>query len=119
MHRLWAVVDESALRRVMGSPEVMGEQYHHLLAKGQQANITVQIVPDSKGATCAYGRAFTILTPESNSPIIYLEDFRDARYVRAHDEVAQHVLAFDHLRASALDDHASMDLVREYINDLA
>jgi hypothetical protein len=79
----------------------------------------VPVVPDSKGATCAYGRAFTIITPESNSPLIYLEDFRDARYVRERDEVAQYVLAFDHLRASALDDHASINLVRKYINDLA
>jgi transcriptional regulator with XRE-family HTH domain len=119
LHRLWAVVDESALRRRIGSPEVMREQYQHLLAKAQQANITIQIIPESKGATCAYGRTFTILTPESNSPIVYLEDFRSAHYVRERDEVAQYVLAFDHLRASALDDHASMDLVKEYLNDLA
>jgi DNA-binding XRE family transcriptional regulator len=119
LHRLWAVIDESALRRVIGGPEVMKEQYRHLRAKAQQANITVQIIPDGKGATCAYGRTFTILTPESNSPIVYLEDFRSAHYVRERDEVAQYVLAFDHLRASALDDHATMNLIREYIDDLA
>jgi DNA-binding XRE family transcriptional regulator len=118
-HRLWAVIDESALRRLMGDPAVMKEQYQHLYSKAQQANITVQIIPDSKGATCAYGRTFTILTPESNSPIVYLEDFRNAHYVRERDEVAQYVLAFDHLRASALDDHASMNLIREYIDALA
>ncbi len=119
LHRLWAIIDESALRRIIGGPEVMAEQCRHLRAQAQQANVTVQIIPDGKGATCAYGRAFTILTPESNSPIIYLEDFRSAHYVRERDQVAQYVLAFDHLRASALDDHASMDLIREYINDLA
>lgn len=119
MHRLWAVIDESALRRTLGGPEIMKEQYEHLVSKAQQANITVQVIPDSKGATCAYGRAFTILTPESNSPIVYLEDFRSAHYIRERDEVAQYVLAFDHLRASALDDHASIDLIREYINALA
>lgn len=119
IHRLWTIIDESALCRIIGNPEVMIEQCQQLLAKAQQANITVQIIPNSKGATYAYGRAFTILTTKSNSSIVYLEDFRNAHYVRERDEVAQYVLAYDHLRASALDDHASMDLIREYINDLA
>lgn len=41
--RLWAVMDEAALRRPLGSREVMREQLRHLIKATQQPNITLQI----------------------------------------------------------------------------
>lgn len=40
-----AVLDESCLRNVVGSPEVMRDQCAHLLTVGQRPNIRVQVVP--------------------------------------------------------------------------
>jgi transcriptional regulator with XRE-family HTH domain len=71
--RLWAIIDESALRRVVGSPAVMGKQMSHLADMAGRPNITVQIMPLSEGVTCAYGRAFSILAG-GNSPVVYLDD---------------------------------------------
>ncbi len=110
--RLWAIMDESALHRVVGSAEIMQAQRAHLAAMAQRPNITIQIIPNSEGVTCAYGRAFSILTVNSGSAVVYLEDIIKAGYVRDRDQVAQFTLRFDHLRASALDDKRSLKLIK-------
>jgi len=111
--RLWAIMDESALHRVVGSPEIMQAQREHLIAMAQRPSITIQIVPNNEGVQCAYGRAFTILTPASGTTILYLEDVGSARYVRDRDEVARYTLIFDHLRAAALTDERSLKLIKD------
>lgn len=39
--RLWAIIDESALHRVAGNPQVMQGQRDHLISLAQQPNVTI------------------------------------------------------------------------------
>lgn len=110
--RFWAIIDESALRRIVGSPEIMRVQLAHLAEMAQRPYITIQIIPDEKGPTSAYGRAFTILVSQNNSSVVYLEDPNSAHYVRDRDDVNRYALIFDHLRASALDDTQTLRLLK-------
>ncbi len=109
---LWTIIDEAALHRVVGSPDIMRTQREHLLEMAQRPNITIQVIPNSEGVTCAYGRAFTILASNNGSSVVYLEDLINAHYVRNRDEVAQFTLKFDHLRASAFTDDKSLQLIK-------
>lgn len=109
---LWAIIDESALSRVVGSPQVMQTQRDYLADMAIQPHITIQIMPYDAGVTCAYGKAFTILTSNQNSTVVYLEDVKDAHYLRNRDQVAQYALVFDHLRTLALDDGRSLKLIK-------
>jgi transcriptional regulator with XRE-family HTH domain len=111
--RLWAIIDESALNRIVGSAEIMQEQRQHLIEMARLPNITIQIISNSDGVTCAYGKAFTILISSTNgSPVVYLEDVRSARYLRDRDELAQYALTFDHLRSYALNDSKSLEIIK-------
>lgn len=110
--RFWAIIDESALHRIVGRPETMHAQREHLAAMAQRPNITVQVIPSAKGPTSAFGRAFAVLVSHNNSSVIYLEDVGTARYIRDRDEVSRYGLVFDHLRASALDDKQSLTLIK-------
>ena len=110
--RLWVIMDESALHRMVGSPEVMRAQCEHLISMSKRPNVTVQVIPNRNGATCAFGRAFNILVSKSES-VVYLEDIGSARYIRKTDEASQYSLAFDHLRASALDEEQSTTMIRD------
>ena len=110
--RYWAVIDESALHRVVGSPEIMRMQREHLAEMAQRPYITVQVVTNDQGPTGAYGRAFTILVSQNNSSVVYLEDPNGARYVRDRDDVSRYTLIFDHLRASALDDTRTLRFLK-------
>ncbi len=110
--RLWAIIDESALYRVVGSPAIMKAQREHLVTMAYRPNITIQIVPNTEGATCAFGRAFAVLVSRNNSSVVYFEDIGNARYVRDRDEVSRYNLVFDYLRSCALNDKQSIDLIK-------
>jgi transcriptional regulator with XRE-family HTH domain len=109
--RLWAVIDESALLRVVGGPEVMRQQCKHLLQMQQRPNIVIQIIRNADGLSCAFGRAFMMLSFRNQPELVYLEDSSSARYIRDRDEVARYALTYDHLRASALADDKSAALI--------
>jgi DNA-binding XRE family transcriptional regulator len=112
--RLWAIIEESVLRRQVGGPDVMREQCAHLLEMGQRPQIAIHVVADSRGATSAYGQPFMMLTFAKQSPLAYIEDARSARYVRDRDEVGAYSVIFDYMRSSALDDGDSAELIRGY-----
>ena len=110
--RLWAIIDESALNRVVGSPQIMRAQREHLVTMAYRPNITIQIVPNTEGATCAFGRAFAVLVSRNNSSVVYFEDVGTARYVRDRDEVSRYNLTFDYLRSCALNDKQSIEIIK-------
>ena len=111
--RMWAIIDESALNRVVGSPEIMRAQREHLLLIAQRPNVTIQIIPDAEGATCAFGRAFAVLVSRSsNSSVVYFEDVGTARYISDRDEVSRYELIFDYLRSYALNDTQSIEVIK-------
>jgi transcriptional regulator with XRE-family HTH domain len=111
--RMWAIIDESALNRVVGGPEIMRAQREHLLIMAQRPNVTIQIIPDAEGATCAFGRAFAVLVSRSsNSSVVYFEDVGTARYISDRDEVSRHELIFDYLRSYALNDTQSIEVIK-------
>ncbi|MGA2827752.1 MAG: helix-turn-helix transcriptional regulator [Streptosporangiaceae bacterium] len=108
--RLWAIIDESALHHIVGSPQIMQEQIDHLIDMMRLPHITIQIVPLAK-VSPAFGRAFAVLVSKNNSAVIYLEDPGAARYIRERDEVDRYTTIFDHMRMSALNDEESLRLL--------
>jgi hypothetical protein len=109
--RIWAIIDQPALLRIAGSPELMREQYGHLLDLSRQPNIVIQVIPNSQGFGCAAGHAFKLLSFQHQNDMVYLEEVGDARYLRKPDEVSRYETTFDHLRALALSDDQSRDFI--------
>ncbi len=58
---LWAILDESVIRRVVGSPAIIREQLDQLLRANESPGITLQVLPFSKGAHAAALGSFVIL----------------------------------------------------------
>jgi len=102
--RLWAVLDEAALRRTVGGAGLMRLQLDHLLDLARLPNVAIQVIPFGAGAHPAMGRPFVILAfPERADPdVVYLEDLTSALYVEDVDEVDRYNMFFNHLRATAL-----------------
>src|SRR5690606_15091665 len=59
--KLWAILDESVIRRVVGSRRDMKEQLERLLEANESPHITLQILPFSKGAHAAALGSFVII----------------------------------------------------------
>jgi Domain of unknown function (DUF5753) len=91
--RLWAVVDEAALRRPVGGPEVMCTQLERLIDATRLPNVTLQILPFDAGAHPAMVGAFSILRfADSELPdVVYLEHLSGAVYLDKHDDVRQYL----------------------------
>src|SRR5260370_7741825 len=48
--KVWAVMDEAALRRRVGGAGLMRMQLEHLLTQAQLPNVAVQVIPFTGGA---------------------------------------------------------------------
>jgi transcriptional regulator with XRE-family HTH domain len=110
--RLWAVVDEAALRRPVGGREVMRGQLERLVEATKLPNVTLQILPFDAGAHPAMVGSFSILRfPDQELPdVVYLEHLTSAIYLNKPEEVDQylHVMESICVRAAAPDRTAEL-----------
>ncbi len=97
--KLWAVIDEAALRRPIGGPAIMREQLKHLLDVATLPNITLQVMPFRFGMHAAEGGAFTILRfPESDlSDVVYVEQLWGALYLDKREDIDPYLTAMEQL----------------------
>jgi transcriptional regulator with XRE-family HTH domain len=87
--KLWAVMDESALRRVVGSHQIMREQLRRLIEMCEHEAVTLQVLPFAAGAHRALGGAFTILrfSEPDLRDVVYIEQLTSALYLDKPTEV--------------------------------
>jgi transcriptional regulator with XRE-family HTH domain len=101
--RLWAVIDEAALHRPIGSNDIMRDQLQALIKKVRLDHIIVQVMPFRFGAHAAEAGAFSILRfPEPDLPdVIYLEHLTSAIYLDKRRDVDPYLQAMERLCAQA------------------
>jgi transcriptional regulator with XRE-family HTH domain len=115
-----AVIDEGALRRVIGSPEVMQEQLIHLKNMALRHHIDIQVLPYTAGAHLALAGPFTILdfpTPK-DPPIVYVETAMDGLYLDQPGELERYTLAFGNVQSVALSTSPSFQLIDDVLRSL-
>ncbi|WP_424528205.1 helix-turn-helix domain-containing protein [Sphaerisporangium viridialbum] len=112
--RLWVVVDEAAVRRVVGGPEIMRAQLHHLVSAAEEGKTTLQVVPFGAGAHAGTSGSFVILgLPEPAEPrVVYVETLTGDLYLEERSDVSAYTIAFERLRATALSPDDSIALVK-------
>lgn len=117
---LWAVIDEAALTKTVGSPPVMRRQLRHIIEMSAKPNIYLQVLPDSVGAHAAMDGAFTILNfPDQNDPsIVYIETATSDLYLETSEELEHYRLIFDLIRSSALGPDSSVARLSNLIDQL-
>jgi transcriptional regulator with XRE-family HTH domain len=101
--RIWAVIDESALRRPLGGVAAMQAQLRHLIEVTEYPRVTLQVMPFSRGGHPAAGGSFTVLRfAEPDLPdIVYLEQLTSALYLDRRDEVDHYMEVMNRLSAEA------------------
>jgi transcriptional regulator with XRE-family HTH domain len=118
--RLWAVVDEAALRRPVGSPAVFRSQLEHLIEVTQDARITLQVTPFATGGPTAEAGAFTIMRfPEQDLPdVVYLEQLTSALYLDKREDVERYSEIMERLSVESESPERTVDLLRGMLRDL-
>ncbi|WP_324617209.1 DUF5753 domain-containing protein [Streptomyces sp. NRRL F-2580] len=102
--RLRAVLDESALRRAVGSPAIMREQLEHLNHLGAQPHVTVQVLPHKVGAHAGVSGQFSVLrfADASGGGTVCLERSTSGLYLEKRSDVQHYGVMYEHLQARAL-----------------
>jgi transcriptional regulator with XRE-family HTH domain len=116
----WVVLNEAAIRRVVGGSEVMRAQLMHIAAMASRQHISVQVLPFRAGAHPAMDGSFIILGfPEAPDPdVVYLESQTGSLYLEKLPEVDRYQAMFNHLVAKALDPDESANLIAQAATDL-
>lgn len=116
---LWAVIDESVLRRPIGGRAVLREQLQYLLEATSSPNVSLQVLPFELGRSGAEG-AFTILRfGEPELPdVVYLEHMCGALYLDKADEVEQYSKASHRLAVDARTPEQTRDLLAQRLREL-
>ncbi|TDC23379.1 XRE family transcriptional regulator [Streptomyces sp. 8K308] len=111
--RLWAVVDEAALRRQVGGRATMIDQLGRLMECSRLPHVTLQVMPFTAGAHPGVNGQYTILEfPEAtDSTVIYLEGGTSDLYLEKPHDVQHYSVMYEHLRAQALSPEESRTLI--------
>jgi transcriptional regulator with XRE-family HTH domain len=109
----WAVIDEAALRRIMGSREIMRDQLDHMVEASKRPNITVQVVPFDRSDAAVLGGSFTLLrfTEPDLPDIVYIEQINSALYLNRSEDVDLYLKIVDRLAAGALTPARSSEMI--------
>jgi len=101
--RIWAIIDESALRRPLGGRDVMRAQLKHMLELIELPQVTIQVMPFDRGGHSAAGGSFSILRfAEHELPdIVYIEQLTGALYLDRPDETDHYREVMNSLSAAA------------------
>jgi transcriptional regulator with XRE-family HTH domain len=118
--RLWAVIDEAVIHRVVGGTKVMSGQLRHLVDAAQQGKTTIQVVPYRAGAHAgAIGAFVTLDFAEDTDPtVVYVETLAGDIYLEERSDVNRYTLAFDRLVAAALHPDESVQLIEHVATSL-
>lgn len=102
--RLVVVINEAAIRRVVGSADVMRAQLRHLMELSGRPNITVQVLPFTTGAHPAMTSSFTMLhfPAEAGVATVYVEVDSGALYPDRPTDFDRYTWVFERLRELAL-----------------
>ncbi|MEV7013036.1 helix-turn-helix transcriptional regulator [Streptosporangium sp. NPDC051022] len=118
--KLWIVIDETALRRLIGGATTMRAQIEHLIRISELPQVTVQIMP-----FCACGHAgaagpITILRfPEGELPdVVYLEQLAGALYLDKPAETERYWHVMNRLDIEAEQPGAAATILNRVLKEI-
>ncbi|MEU4286684.1 helix-turn-helix transcriptional regulator [Kribbella sp. NPDC026596] len=111
--RLWAVVDESVLRRPIGGTKPMCLQLEHLIEMTHLPNLTLQVMQFKSGGHAATGGAYSILRfPEQDLPdIVYIEHLTSALYLDKLEDLDSYTATMESLCVAAPPPNKTRDIL--------
>jgi transcriptional regulator with XRE-family HTH domain len=112
--RVWAIINEAVVRRVIGSTSIMQEQLKSLADLADTLpNVTVQVLPFDAGAHAALGYSFSYMSFEDvPGSIAYSEAPTSATYLDKASDLSRHEDIFQRLVAAAERPEKSINMIR-------
>ncbi|MFF7249960.1 helix-turn-helix domain-containing protein [Embleya sp. NPDC008237] len=107
------VLDEGIIRRRVGSPEVTVAQLDHLLDRGREPHITIQVLQFSAGAHAAALHGFVVYGGSDAALDTAFVETLSGRLLLEEHQATAYTRALASLRRKALDTTSSAELIAE------
>ena len=114
---VWVILDEAALHRPVGSPQIMRAQLDHLLSFREERWTRIQVLPFAAGEHASLIGSFNFLRFDGDPDLVYTEDLIAGHMTANPDTVREAVLRYAHLQASALSVEDSADLIMRVMEE--
>ena len=110
----WAIIDEAALRRPVGSREIMREALTHLAEMARRPNIVVQVIPLEAGEHEGLrGGSFEIAEFEDAPDVAYQDSAVSGQIIEDQDAVKDLAHLWDALQRVTLPEAMSLRVIEE------
>jgi uncharacterized protein DUF5753 len=116
--RYRAVLEQNAIERVVGGPDVMRGQLRHLLSLMQRDNVDIQSIPTTIAVHGGLNGDFLLLEFDDAQSIGYIEYASGALYIQEHKEVAKYTLTAERLMSIALPSDDTAEVIKGRIAEL-
>jgi transcriptional regulator with XRE-family HTH domain len=111
--KLWAIVDEGVLRRLVGGRGVMTEQLDHLVTMSESSRAVIQVLPFSAEDAPGVDGPAALFEFENQPSVAYLEGWSAGQVVEDPAEVADVATALSMIKGCALSPRDSRQLIKE------
>lgn len=110
---VYVVLDESCIRRMVGSPRIMAAQLDRLVAFAELPSTVLQVAPYDLGERRSFDLPVTLLTLTDRSQIAYAESAQQGRLEREMRSVQPMLTAYHQLQAESLSQAASVAVIEK------
>ncbi|MBD0712060.1 MULTISPECIES: helix-turn-helix transcriptional regulator [unclassified Streptomyces] len=110
------ILDESVLRRPIGSEEIMREQLVYLAECARRRNVTLHVLSMEAGLRDEYAGArgeMNVLETPAHDRVVYLEIQDESLLLSDVGKVSTYMQRYAKIRAQALDPRESLGLIEE------
>ncbi len=116
--KLTHIIQEGALRHVIGGPEVMANQLDKLIKTGDAPGTVIQVLPYSAHDHAGVEGLLYLYERTGQPDVAYSECFGGARLIHDPAEISDLTTVMGMLRAAALSPRDSVALMRQIRRDL-
>jgi transcriptional regulator with XRE-family HTH domain len=106
-----AVIDELALGRLIGSPEIMREQLEYIAELSARPYVCVQVVPASVGATAGMSGDICLASGDGSPDVLHTDAVPEGHTSERRSQVRAAAVAFERIRQYALPNAQSRELI--------
>jgi hypothetical protein len=118
--KIWAVIDESVLRRPVGGRAVLHAQLQSLLDVAVMPNVTIQVLPFDQAGQAGESGSFTLLRFEERDlpDVVYIEQLTSAIYLEQRPDAERYLEVMDQLSGFALTPAATTKFIQQVAQEI-
>ncbi|WP_257232303.1 helix-turn-helix transcriptional regulator [Streptomyces sp. Rer75] len=112
------ILEEAALRRQIGGPELMRAQYAHLIECAARPNIVIQVMPMSRAGHAGLQGPMKLIETPDETPMVYMESNGRSILLSKPDEVGVLSRRYAMIRSQALGPDESVGFIEQLMGEL-